>query len=85
MKPSHGIPATTGTIGANLELDRLTWRARRVTAVIAALRQQASVKRAEAATGNRHIHQAIREFEAELASINSRLSDLAAGATPRSG
>jgi hypothetical protein len=78
MKPSHANPGTAEKLGAVLERDRLTRRARRVTAVIAALRQQAGGPHAR----NRHVHQAITEFEAEVAAINTRLSDLAAGATP---
>lgn len=69
------------TLGANLERDRLAQRARRIAAVIAALRRQAGGERA-APSGGRHILQAIAEFEAELAAINARLSDLATGATP---
>jgi hypothetical protein len=82
MKPSHVNPGRTETLGANLERDRLTRRARRITAVVAALRQQAGGRRAEARAGNRHIHQAITEFEAEAAALNAHLNDLAAGATP---
>jgi hypothetical protein len=82
MEPSHVKPGTAEKLGAKLERDRLTWRARRVTAVIAALRRQAGGPRAEPHARNRHIHQAITEFEAEVAAINTRLSDLAAGATP---
>jgi hypothetical protein len=78
MKPGHVKPGTAEKLGAKLERDRLTWRARRVTAVIAALRRQAGEPHAR----NRHIHQAITEFEAEVAAIHARLSDLAAGATP---
>jgi hypothetical protein len=50
--------------------------------VIAALRRQAGGGRAAAHASDRHILQAIAEFEAELAAIDARLSDLAAGATP---
>jgi hypothetical protein len=82
MKPSHADSGTAEKLGAVLERDRLTRRARRVTAVIAALRRQAGGPRAEPHARNRHIHQAITEFEAEVAAINTRLSDLAAGATP---
>jgi hypothetical protein len=67
---------TSETVGAQLERDRLIRRARRVTAVIAALRQQASVNRTGANAGDRHIRQAIAEFEAEVAVINTRLGDL---------
>jgi hypothetical protein len=70
------------TLGADLERDRLTRRRRRVTAVIVALRQQADGQRFAPHAGNRHIHKAIMEFEAEVAAINARLSDLSAGATP---
>jgi hypothetical protein len=70
------------TLGANLERDRLTQRARRVRAVIAALRRQTGGGRATAHASDRHIRQAIAEFEAELTTIDARLSDLATGATP---
>jgi hypothetical protein len=55
------------TLGSNLERDRLTRRARRLRAVIAALRRRAAAGRAAAYAGDRHILQAIAEFEAELA------------------
>ena len=71
------------TLGANLERDRLTAKARRVRAVIVALRRQAGGERAEADAGNRHILRAISEFETELASIDARLRDLEAGVPPR--
>lgn len=79
MKPSHVKPGTVEKLGAKLERDRLTSRARRVTAVIATLRRQAGEPDVEPHAQNRHIHQAITEFEAEVAAINTRLSDLAAG------
>ena len=82
MKPSHVNPGRSETLGAILERDRLTRRARRITAVIAALRQQAGGQPVEVRAGNRHIHQAITEFEAEVTEINAHLSDLATGATP---
>jgi hypothetical protein len=69
------------TLGAELERDRLAQRARRITAVIAALRRPAGEGRATH-SGDRHIFQAIAEFEAELAAIDARLSDLAAGTVP---
>jgi hypothetical protein len=50
--------------------------------VIAALQRQAEEGRAAAHAGGQHILQAIAEFEAELAAIDGRLSDLAGGATP---
>jgi hypothetical protein len=70
------------TLGADLERDHLTRRARRIRGVIAALRRQAGGRHAAAHASNRHIFRAIAEFEAELAAIDARLSDLAAGATP---
>ncbi len=81
MEPSHVNRDTTETLGAKLERDRLTRRARRVTAVIAALRRQAGGPGAETHARNRHIQQAITEFEAEVAAINARLSDISAGAS----
>jgi hypothetical protein len=82
MKPSHANPGAAEKLGAVLERDRLTRRARRVTAVIAALRRQAGGPRAEPHARDRHIHQAITEFAAGVAAINTRISDLGAGATP---
>jgi uncharacterized protein with PIN domain len=73
------------SLGANLERDRLTRRARRVGEVIAALRRQAGEGRAAAHASDRHIRRAIAEFEAELAAIDARLSDLAAGAASSHG
>lgn len=58
MKPSHVNPDTTETVDAKLEHDRLARRAQRVTAVIAALRQQAGGPRTEAHARHRHIRRA---------------------------
>jgi hypothetical protein len=69
------------TLGANLERDRLTQRARRVRGVIAAMRRQTGGGRAVGHAGDRHILQVIAEFEAELAAIDARLSDLPTRAT----
>jgi hypothetical protein len=82
MKPSHINPGTKETLGAHLEQDRLILGARRLSAVIAALRQQVSGRRAEAHASGWNIHRAIAEFEAEVASIDARLRDLASGVTP---
>jgi hypothetical protein len=82
MKPRNVTSTTTEALGANQERDRLTWRARRVTAVIAALKQQAGEQQATAQGTGRHMHQAIREFEAEVAAIDARLRDLKTGANP---
>jgi hypothetical protein len=35
--------------------------------------------------GNRHTRQAITEFEADVAAINTRLSDLSVGVSPTRG
>ena len=78
MKPRHVNANSTETLGAKLERDRLTHRARRLTSVIAVLRQQAGDPHGR----NQHIQQAITEFEAEVAATNARLNDLAAGTTP---
>jgi hypothetical protein len=78
VKPRHTNADSIETLGAKLERDRLTRRARRLTAVIAALRQQAGEPRAR----NRHIQQVITGFEAEVAAVNARLNDLAAGTRP---
>jgi hypothetical protein len=82
MAPSHVIPGTTEIPGTNLERDRLTRRARRVAAVISALRQLAGGQDADADGGERHVHQAIKEYEAEVATINARLNELGAADTP---
>jgi hypothetical protein len=76
----HEVPDLT--LGADLERDRLTRRAHRVRAVIAALGRLAGRGDAVAHTDNRHILKAIAEFEAELAAIDARLSDLGRGVTP---
>jgi alkylation response protein AidB-like acyl-CoA dehydrogenase len=78
MKPRHVNGDSTETRGATLGCNRLTCRARRLTAVVGALRQQASEPRAR----NRHIQRAIAELEAEVAATNARLSHLAAGTAP---
>jgi hypothetical protein len=78
MKPGHLDPRTTGTLGAQLERDRLALRTRRLSAVIAELRRQAGVRRTEVEGGNRHVQRAIVEFEAEVTRLNARLTDLAA-------
>ena len=48
IKPSHLDPGRTETLGPNLERNRMTRRARRITAVVAALRQQGGRWRVEA-------------------------------------
>jgi alkylation response protein AidB-like acyl-CoA dehydrogenase len=78
VNPRHTSADSIETLGVKLERDRLTRRARRLTAFIAALRQQADDPRAR----NQHIRRAITEFEAEVAATNARLTDLAAGTTP---
>lgn len=78
--PGRRVPARTPA--GSLEHDRLTPRARSLTAAIAALRRQAGGRSADAHAPNPHLHQAIRDFEAEVVAINARLSDLAAGAAP---
>ena len=76
----HEMPDVT--LGADLERDRVTQRAHRVRAVIAALQRLAGRGDAAAQTGNRHLLRAIAEFEAELAGIDARLSDLGRGVAP---
>ena len=83
MKPSDVSRGTTETLGGSLERDRLARRARRVTAVIAELRQQAGRQRSEVNTRTRSMLKAIEEFEEELAAINARLNERAAGLTER--
>jgi hypothetical protein len=71
------------TLGVDLERDRLTQRAQRVRAVIAALqRQTGGGGRAAARASNRYLFQAISDFQAELAAIDARLSDLVEVAAP---
>lgn len=85
MRPSDANSITSETLGARLARDRLTWRARRIEAVIAVLRQQAVGPLATTYAHDRHIHRAITGFEAEAAAIDAALTDLAVGAARSSG
>jgi hypothetical protein len=69
-------PSSINTLGAMLERDRLERRARRMTVVIAGLRQQASGYAREAAADSKYLHHAIAEFEAEIETMNARLREL---------
>ena len=66
----------TRTIGAELERDRLERRARRVTLVIAALRQQASEHSRPVGVAPSHLLHVIADFETQVEVINARLRDL---------
>ena len=66
----------TSTIGAELERDRLERRARRVTLVIAALRQQASERSRPVGVAPSQLLHVIADLEAEVEAINARLLDL---------
>lgn len=72
-------PHSTHTIGAELERDRLERRARRVTLVIAALRQQAR----EAGASPRHLRHVLADFEAQIEAIDARLRDLTSSTESR--
>jgi hypothetical protein len=66
----------TRTIGAELERDRLERRARRVTLVIAALRQQASERSRLVDAAPSHLLHVIADLETQVEAINARLLDL---------
>jgi hypothetical protein len=68
----------TRTIGAQLERDRLERRARRVTLVIAALREQASERSHPADSVPVHLRHVIADFETQVEAINARVLDLSA-------
>jgi len=67
---------SAGSLGADLERDRLERRLKRVTVVAAALRQRASEHRAELGATPRQLGQAIADFEAQITEMNARLRDL---------
>jgi hypothetical protein len=70
-----------GTLGAELERDRLERRIRRLVAVIAALTQIVEVS-AEGDTRSRRIRQALTEFEAEKAASVARVCQLVSADLP---
>jgi hypothetical protein len=73
---------STRTLGAELERDRLEHRASRIAVAITVLRDRAREHRRELGGAPVHIRQAIADFEAQLASMNARLGDLAHGDEP---
>jgi GAF domain-containing protein len=69
-------PIATHTLGAELERDRLERRVRRMTVAIGVLRQRASQNRREPGAPQRHLTQAISDFEAQIEAMDTRLRDL---------
>jgi hypothetical protein len=69
----------TPSLGAALERDRLERRVRRATVAVAALRATTSMGRHRegAAAPPRQLRYAIADFEAQIDTMNARLSDLA--------
>jgi len=68
--------AFISSLGSELERDRLERRVRRVTVVIAGLRQRASEHPGERGGPPRHLGHAIADFEAQVEAMNGRLRDL---------
>jgi len=76
-------PMASGTLGARLERHRLEHRARRLRLAIAALRERRAAS-ASAGRVPRPLQQAIRDFTAELSSIETQLDGhRPAGTMPR--
>jgi hypothetical protein len=69
-------PVSAPTLGAQLERDRLEYRASRLAVALAALRQIASTRRREPGPPPRHVRRTITDFEAQIATINARLREL---------
>jgi hypothetical protein len=69
--------APTRSLGAALERDRLERRARRMTFAVGSLRQRATERQRELGATPRHLHQVIVDFEAQIETMNARLSELA--------
>lgn len=69
-------PASTRTLGAELERDRPERRLRRVMVAIAVLRDRVSGHRPELGPAPRHLRQAIADFEAQIEALSARLQDL---------
>ena len=65
--------ASTHTLGAELERDRLERRVNRTTFAVAALRQRASEYRRELGSPPRQLRQVIADFEAQIEEMNGRL------------
>jgi hypothetical protein len=72
--------SSTGSLGAELERDRLELRVRRVTVAIAALRERASEQRRTLGAPSSHVRRTIA-FDAQLEAMNARRRDL----TPDAG
>jgi GAF domain-containing protein len=70
-------PASTETLGAELERDRLERRIRRVAIALSALQGRASEHGRELGAPPRHLRQAIADFEAQIQQMNARLRELA--------
>jgi hypothetical protein len=69
-------PTSTHTLGAELERDRLERRVRRMTVAIGGLRRRESENRREPGASQRHLGQAIADFEAQVEAMKTRLRDL---------
>lgn len=72
-------PASTPTLGSELERDRLERRVRRATFAIAVLRQHAREHRSRPGGPPRHLRHAISDFESQVETMNARLRELDAG------
>jgi len=68
--------ASTHTLGADLERDRLERRVRRMTFALAALRQRATEYRRELGGPPRALRHAIADFEEQIEAMNARLQFL---------
>lgn len=68
---------STSSIGAELERDRLEHRSRRVTLVIAELRQKANERARQADAAPWCFPHLIADFETQIEAMNARLQDLA--------
>jgi hypothetical protein len=67
---------SVSSLAAELERDRLERRVRRITVVIARLRERAGEPPSKGEGRARHLRRAIADFEAQLEAINGRLRDL---------
>jgi hypothetical protein len=67
---------SVSSLASELERDRLERRVRRITIVIARLRERAGEHPGEGKERPRHLRRAIADFEAQLEAINGRLRDL---------
>lgn len=68
---------STKTLGAALERDRLEHRMVRTATAVDALRQRAGDHRGELGGAPQYLRRALADFEAQLASLTTRLRDLA--------